>query len=93
MTHILTFDDDGGCHTMWTDKLPLAELGTLRVRRASWIDFNDQRQQWEVRLDPHADDPVFCDRSRERCLRWEHERFNGLTSWDPVVGLEPTTSS
>jgi hypothetical protein len=30
---------------LWTDALPLAELGRLRVRRASWIDFNEHMQR------------------------------------------------
>ncbi|MEA3207890.1 MAG: hypothetical protein QOE70_947 [Chthoniobacter sp.] len=76
MTHILTFEEDGSAHTLWTDALPLAELGTLRVRRASWIDFNEHTQRWEVRLDPHADDPVFSHFSRQACLTWENETLN-----------------
>jgi len=36
-SHALTFENDGSAHTLWTDALPLGELGTLRVRRASWI--------------------------------------------------------
>ena len=75
-SHVLTFEDDGGCHTLWTDKLPLSDLGTLRVRRASWIDFNEHTQRWEVRFDPHSDDPVFTHPSREECLRWENEKLN-----------------
>ena len=74
--HVLTFDAEGGIQTLWTDALPLSDLGPLRVRRASWIDFNEHAQQWEVRLDPHADDPVFCHPSREECLRWEQAHFN-----------------
>jgi hypothetical protein len=29
-----------------------------------------------VRFDPHADDPVFSDPSREVCLAWENEQLN-----------------
>ena len=36
-SHALTFENDGSAHMLWTDALPLGELGTLRVRRASWI--------------------------------------------------------
>jgi len=76
MTHVLTFENDGTAHTLRTDAFPLTELGNLRVRRASWIDWNEHTQRWEVRVDPHADDPVFSDPSREACLAWEHEHLN-----------------
>ncbi|MEA3207656.1 MAG: hypothetical protein QOE70_713 [Chthoniobacter sp.] len=75
-SHVLTFSAEGTCTTLWTDKLPLAELGTMRMRRASWIDFNEHTQGWEVRFDPHAADFVFSDPSREACLAWEHEKLN-----------------
>ena len=74
--HTITFAADGSARTLWTDALPLRELGTLFIRRASWIDFNEHTQKWEVRFDPHADDPVFCNPSRSECLRWEHNHFN-----------------
>ena len=48
MNHVITFDDDGTANTLWTDKLPLAELGTMKVKRASWIDFNEGTQKWEI---------------------------------------------
>lgn len=76
MPHVLTFAAEGSCSTLWTDKLPLAELGTMRVRRASWIDFNEHTQKWEVRFEPHADDAAFSDPSREACLAWENQQLN-----------------
>ena len=68
----ITFNPDGSASALYTDAFPLRALGTLTVRRASWIDFNEHTQQWEVRLSPHADDPVFTHPSREECIRWEH---------------------
>ncbi|MGB8166153.1 MAG: hypothetical protein WCF18_01595 [Chthoniobacteraceae bacterium] len=75
-SHVITFPEDGTATTLWTDHIPLADLGHCRVRRASWIDWNEHRQRWEVRFDPHADDPVFSDSSREKCLAWENEQLN-----------------
>jgi hypothetical protein len=72
----ITFHEDGTATTLWTDHIPLADLGQCRVRRASWIDWNEHTQRWEVRFDPHADDPVFSDPSREACLAWENWHFN-----------------
>ena len=74
--HTLTFRADGTARTLWTDALPLHELGRLFVRRASWIDFNEHTQKWEVRLDPHADDAVFTHASRCECIAWEHQHLN-----------------
>lgn len=76
MPHVLTFSEEGICSTLWTDKLPLAELGTIRVRRASWIDFNEHTQKWEVRFEPHTDNAIFSDASREACLAWENQQLN-----------------
>jgi hypothetical protein len=76
MNHVITFDDDGTANTLWTDKLPLAELGTMKVKRASWIDFNEGTQQWEVRFDPNDNAPAFTDPSREACLAWEDAQLN-----------------
>jgi hypothetical protein len=75
-SHVITFPEDGTATTLWTDHIPLADLGHCRVRRASWIDWNEHTQRWEVRFDPHADDPVFSDPSREVCLAWENEQLN-----------------
>ncbi len=73
---ILTFHPDGTVGALWTDALPLGELGPMTVRRASWIDFNEHTQQWEVRFDPHADNAEFSHASRAECLRWEQETLN-----------------
>lgn len=73
--HVLTFDDDGTASTLWTDKLPLAELGRLTVTRASWIDWNPETQEWEVRFDPDGN-VVFSDPSRTACLAWENAQLN-----------------
>ena len=74
--HTLTFRADGTARTLWTDALPLQELGRLFVHRASWIDFNEHTQQWEVRLTPHADKAVFTHASRAECITWEHQHWN-----------------
>ena len=79
--HTITFTADGSAKTLWTDALPLAELGTLEVNRASTIEFNPIKQKWEVRLirHPHlppSEPPVFSHKSRSRCITWEHKHFN-----------------
>jgi hypothetical protein len=78
MDHILTFHSNGTATTLYTDKLPLRELGTLAVQRASKIEFNNSTQEWEVRFtfgEPPAE-PAFSHPSREECLKWEREQLN-----------------
>jgi hypothetical protein len=72
----ITFSPDATAHCLHTDAIPLQSLGHCRTRRASWIDFNEQNQRWEVRLDPHADSPLYTHPSRETCLSWERKYFD-----------------
>ena len=76
MTSVITFTPDGSAACLWTEAIPLAALGTLTIKRASTIEFNAERQQWEVRL---ADNPrfvCFAHESRDACLAWEVETIN-----------------
>lgn len=72
----LTFPPDGPATCLYSDLIPLTTLGTLTVRRASWIDWNERTQEWEVRFGPHDDHPVFSDPSRTACIAWEHEKLD-----------------
>ena len=74
----LTFRPDGTIYGLWTDALPLQDLGTLDVTRASRVEFNAATQQWEVRF-AHTPDTApadFSDASRDTCLTWERETLN-----------------
>lgn len=73
--HILDFPLDGTVRGLHTDRTDLHQLGPMTIRRASWVDFNEHSQEWEVRWDPHADDPVFSNASREVCLQWERDQL------------------
>jgi len=78
-----TFHPDGSA-TMFTEDdsvIPPQAIGHItRAARISWIDFNEHRQVWEVRLDPHADNPVFSDPSYEACRAWEARHFDSVLS-------------
>jgi hypothetical protein len=80
MQHTITFHPNGRATTLYTDKLPLRELGQLSVQRASLIEFNDSTQEWEVFFlpIPHSKIriPNFSHPSREACLAWEHDQLN-----------------
>ncbi|MDE2096123.1 MAG: hypothetical protein KGL39_02685 [Patescibacteria group bacterium] len=82
---ILTFAEDGAGTCLYSDLIPLQELGRLSVRRASYVIFNHDSQEWEVR---HADyrTPfslmervvLFHSPSRQLCLDWEEVNFQAL---------------
>ena len=45
----ISFKPDGTAQCLWTEALPLHELGRLEVTRASNIEFNNTTQHWEVK--------------------------------------------
>ena len=77
-THIITFGSDGTARCLWTEAVPLHELGRLDIHRASTVEFDDVKQQWEVRLASNAGAVAFSHPSRETCLNWERETINAL---------------
>ena len=77
-THIITFGSDGTARCLWTEAVPLHELGRLDIHRASTVEFDDVKQQWEVRLASETNTVAFSNLSRETCLNWERETINAL---------------
>jgi len=69
----ISFKPDGTAHCLWTEALPLHELGRLEIHRASHIDFNNSTQQWEV-IDRKGK-VSFIAKSRAACLEWEHQNL------------------
>ena len=74
----LTFSPDATATCLHTDAIPLQDIGHCRTRRASWIDFHEGTQEWEVRFDPHAATAAYSHPSRQACLDWERTRFDKL---------------
>ena len=73
--HAIRFDLDGTATALWTEVLPLADLGDLQVNRASEIEFNNFSGMWECRINGE----VLClSKSRQFCLDFEHRHINGL---------------
>jgi len=72
----ITFHADATATCLHTDAIPLQSLGHCRFPKASWIDFNEHTQEWEVRFDPHAATAEYSHPSRQACLDWEIEYFN-----------------
>jgi hypothetical protein len=75
---VISFGPDGTARSLWTDRLPLAALGTLEIERASTIEFNGAEQVWEVRMGNSISAPVaFRNASRQSCIDWEIQTVQG----------------
>ena len=69
MIATLTFDINGNGFGLYTEAIPLQQIGQLELRRATNIEFNHQEQKWEVvDLDSKV---LFSSPSRTVCLAWE----------------------
>ena len=71
MTIQISFKPDGTAQCLWTEVLPLYELGLLEITRASNIEFNNSTQHWEVK--DRKGKIRFIAKSRSVCLEWEKE--------------------
>jgi FMN phosphatase YigB (HAD superfamily) len=70
---VITFDPDGTARCLWTEAVPLHELGRLEVRRATTIEFNNANQHWAVK--DRKGKVRFFARSRSTCLEWEQHNL------------------
>ena len=75
-THTITFAVESTARCLWTEAVPLHELGRLDLTRASTIEFHNDKQQWEVRLASNPGVVAFSDLSRDICLKWERETID-----------------
>jgi len=73
MTINISFKPDGTAQCLWTEAVPLHELGRLEITRASNIEFNNQTQHWEV-IDRKGQVRFFA-KSRVACRDWEGENL------------------
>ena len=72
--NVLTFAPGGVVTGLYTETIPLGELGALHIERLTTIEFNDTTQKWEVT--DQQGTRLFADQSRAVCLEWEHRHFN-----------------
>jgi hypothetical protein len=70
----LVFKPDGICVGLYTEVIDLTTLGMLRIKRASRIEFDDNRQAWRVK--DRKGLTLFTAPSRQKCLEWEREYFS-----------------
>lgn len=50
--HVIKIDADGNVHCLYSDALPLREMGSLTVERASNVEFDQERDGWVVIFPP-----------------------------------------
>ena len=74
----ITFAPDGTARCLWTEAVPLHQLGRLDIQRASTVEFEPSNQQWEVRLASDPETVAFSHPSRDTCLDWERNTINAL---------------
>lgn len=65
----MIFTPDGTGHGLYTEAIDLAGIGTLRIERATTIEYDNRAQYWRVR-DPTGF-ALFSSPSRQACLDWE----------------------
>lgn len=85
MSQTLRLSPDGRIDCLYTEAIDLRTLGRLTVVRATEITFDADTQLWEVRSVPFGG-LLFCDPSREACLRWERENLQPAETFSPPAG-------
>ena len=71
---VLKFNPSGLGECLYTELIDLSSIGSLEVRRTSIIEFNPEKQKWEVR--DHNNALLFTNKSRAVCMAWEQQHFN-----------------
>lgn len=65
----ISFNAAGEGSCLYTELIDLHSLGAIYVRRASFIEFNNDQQVWEVKNELGR--VLFFAKSRAACLAWE----------------------
>ena len=69
----ISFNPDGTALCLWTEAVPLHEIGRLEITRACNVEFNYPTQRWEVK--DRKGKVRFFARSRSACLEWEQQNL------------------
>lgn len=54
MDHVIVIDEQGTVRTLYTDKIDLRDFGSLRVERASNVEWSEFHQGWVVQFSNSA---------------------------------------
>lgn len=78
MQLVIQFDPTGQGKCLFTEAVPLHEIGSLDVTRASTVEFSPRWQHWEVKIPGDPITVLYADSSRDACINWEIEHFNAM---------------
>jgi hypothetical protein len=70
----IIIEPDGSIRTVYTEAIPLHELGVLEVKRFGNVEFDSEIQEWIVRLVSDPGHVAFSHPLRSEALAWEHRR-------------------
>lgn len=73
MRSALVFSPDGRVHGLYTEAIDLNQIGRLHIRRATSIEYCNQKHLWQVRN--LYGSILFSNPSRQLCLEWENEHL------------------
>ena len=73
MNLVISFTRDGTGRCLYSELIDLKQIGSLQIQRASRIEFNNEKQRWEVQ-NLKGRVLFFC-RSRAVCLAWEQQHL------------------
>ena len=68
-TAIITFTRDGTGQCLYTEAIDLSRIGRLHIKRATRIEFDNERGVWRVY--DLTGFPMFTAPTRSQCLGWE----------------------
>jgi hypothetical protein len=70
---VVTFDSSGAGSCLYSELIDLQSIGSLEIRRASHVEFNNITQQWEVKN--LRGKVLFFAKTRTACVEWEQENI------------------
>lgn len=71
--NVLTFTTAGIVTGLYSEVIDLTCLGKMKIKRATTVEFNNDRQVWQVKDRKHT---LYESPSRQNCLDWEHHYYN-----------------
>ena len=78
MTMRIAFTPKGDMKFLHVEGVGIEKLSPLvNITRWSNIEFNNQRQVWQVKK-VGEDKVLFTNKSRKKCVIWEHAHFDAL---------------
>ena len=75
---VITFNTSGQGSCLYTELIDLQSIGSLYVRRASFVEFDNERQGWQVKNELGR--VLFFATTRAACLAWEQTGDLGFAS-------------